>query len=140
MALIAQAYLEPSVGKAVSDLLAADTGSLTTHDIAGEATWADRIRNYQSGRERTAHWHYVDIEIDAPNVDQACFNRCSETARHRVRRRPKRVCTQWTRATLKSVSAIRAIAVVLVLNTSSSSPVALQITKAQPPSCTPDRR
>jgi hypothetical protein len=74
IALIAQAYLEPSVGKAVSDLLAADTDALTTHDIAGEATWADRIRDRQSGRERTAHWHYFDIEIGAPNVDQACFN------------------------------------------------------------------
>jgi hypothetical protein len=65
---------QQQAGRAASDLLAADTGSLTTHDIAGEAIWADRIRDYQSGRERTAHWHYVDIEIGAPNVDRACFN------------------------------------------------------------------
>ena len=74
IALIAQAYLDPPVRDAVSALLAADTDPLTTHDIAGEATWADRLRDHQSGRERTAQWHFADIEIGAPNLDEACFD------------------------------------------------------------------
>jgi hypothetical protein len=38
--LIAQAYLEPDVRKAVDAMLGAETDSLTTHDMASEATWA----------------------------------------------------------------------------------------------------
>lgn len=75
VALIAQAYLAPDVRKKVDALLAADTDPLTAHDMASEATWADKLRESNEGgvRERTRQWHFVDIEIDAPNLDQACF-------------------------------------------------------------------
>jgi S1/P1 Nuclease len=75
VALIAQAYLAPDVRKKVDALLAADTDPLTAHDIASEATWADKLRESNEGgvRERTRQWHFVDIEIDAANLDQACF-------------------------------------------------------------------
>ena len=49
---------------------------LTAHDIASEATWADeyRNRNIDNSRALTSSWHFVDIEIDGPNIDQACFD------------------------------------------------------------------
>jgi len=57
-------------------LLAADTDSLTAHDIASAATWADKFRdaNINGSRLKTRQWHFVDIEISAPNLDAACFN------------------------------------------------------------------
>lgn len=76
VALIAQSFLDTDAQKRVSALLAADTSSLTAHDIAAEATWADKYRdaNINGSRLKTRQWHFVDIEIAAPNLDQACFN------------------------------------------------------------------
>jgi hypothetical protein len=56
----------------VTALLAADTDSLTGHDIASAATWADKYRdaNVNGSRERTWQWHFVI----SPNLDAACFN------------------------------------------------------------------
>jgi hypothetical protein len=76
VALVAQSFLDPDVRKKVTALLAADTDSLTPHDIASAATWADKFRdaNIKDSRARTRQWHFADIEITAPNLDQACFN------------------------------------------------------------------
>nr|WP_294560022.1 S1/P1 nuclease [uncultured Rhodopila sp.] len=73
IALIAQARLDPAVRKAVSALLAADPDPLTAHTIAAEATWADKLRESGDARQRTRQWHFVDIEISEPDLDQACF-------------------------------------------------------------------
>jgi hypothetical protein len=75
IALIAQARLNSAARKKVGALLAADTDSLTPHDIAAEATWADKLRDSHEKdvRQKTRRWHFVDIEIGAPNLDQACF-------------------------------------------------------------------
>ena len=70
VALIAEANLDPAVLKKVRALLSADTDDLTAHDIASEATWADK---YRASHRETAAWHFVDIEISNPNLDQACF-------------------------------------------------------------------
>ncbi len=76
MALIAQSFLDTDVRKRVNALLAADTDSLTAHDIASAATWADRFRdaNVDGSRQKTRQWHFVNIEIADPNLDKACFN------------------------------------------------------------------
>jgi len=76
VALVAQSFLDSDVQKRVTALLAADTSNLTSHDIAASATWADKFRdaNVNGSRNRTREWHFVDIEISAPNLDQACFN------------------------------------------------------------------
>ena len=76
VALIAQSFLEASVRTRVNALLAADMDSLTPHDIASAATWADKFRDSNIGgaRQRTRQWHFVDIEITAPDLNQACFN------------------------------------------------------------------
>src|SRR4051794_18476600 len=77
VALVAQHYLDPAVRQKVEAMLAADdTDPAVPHDIAHEATWADKYRD--SSRERynaTHQWHFVDLEIDDPNLDQACFGR-----------------------------------------------------------------
>jgi S1/P1 Nuclease len=75
VALVAQSFLDPGARKMVTALLAADTDSLTPHDIASAATWADKFRdaNIDNSRQRTRQWHFVDIELASPNFDTACF-------------------------------------------------------------------
>jgi hypothetical protein len=51
IALIAEHYVDPAVRAKVATLLAADTDALTNHDIASEATWADKYRD--SDRDTT---------------------------------------------------------------------------------------
>jgi hypothetical protein len=78
IALVAEHYLDPAARAKVATLLAADTDALTDHDIASEATWADKYRDsdryttkirYQA----TRLWHFVDIELAGPNLASACF-------------------------------------------------------------------
>lgn len=68
---IARAELTLAVRAQVDALLAADMDNLTAHDMASEATWADAYRS--AGHRETASWHFVDVEIDHPDVDAACF-------------------------------------------------------------------
>jgi S1/P1 Nuclease len=79
IALIAEQFLEPVTRAEVSATLSVDPDSITAHDIASESVWADRYRDSDrdGARERykrTRQWHFVDIEIDSPDLDQACFN------------------------------------------------------------------
>jgi hypothetical protein len=69
-ALIAYGRLTPAARAKVDALLAADSDALTPADFASRATWADKYRN--SHRE-TAAWHFVDIEIDHPDLASACY-------------------------------------------------------------------
>jgi hypothetical protein len=73
--LIAQSYLTPATRKKVDALLAADPDSLTAHNIAAASTWADKFRDSGEGeaRKSTRQWHFVDIEITAPDLDTACY-------------------------------------------------------------------
>jgi hypothetical protein len=78
VALIARYYLLPHVNSEISAMLAADTDELTRHDIASEATWADKFRDENQRRdhyEQTKRWHFVDIEIANPDLNAACFGR-----------------------------------------------------------------
>jgi hypothetical protein len=94
VALIAQAYLDPAVRQKVNALLAADPDSLTAHDMASAATWADKLReaNENGARERTRQWHFVDIEITAPDLDQACFGHSPVPAGVPASKGPARDC------------------------------------------------
>jgi len=58
LALIAQAPLDAEVRKRVNALLAADTDSLTPHEIAGAAPWTDKVRdaNINGARQKTRQW------------------------------------------------------------------------------------
>lgn len=73
IAYIARAELTPAVRVKVDALLASDTDTLTAHDMASEATWADAFRSH--GHRETASWHFVDTEIDgSADQDAACFD------------------------------------------------------------------
>ncbi len=57
-------------------MLAADgDNTLTAHDMASEATWADKLRDANIGGARlgTRQWHFVDIELADGDEDRACF-------------------------------------------------------------------
>jgi S1/P1 Nuclease len=69
-ALIAYRHLTPAAKVKVDALLAGDADTLTPPDFASRATWADKYRN---GHRETAAWHFVDIEIDHPDLGLACF-------------------------------------------------------------------
>jgi len=80
VALVAMRILQtdsPDVAEKITQMLTADRdNTLTAHDIAAEATWADAFREHGSKpKGATAQWHFVDIEIDGPdggNLTQAC--------------------------------------------------------------------
>ena len=67
---IARDYLSPQVRAKVDQMLAADPDTLTAHDIQSESVWADR---YRGTHKETTEWHYVDIELDHPDLKQACY-------------------------------------------------------------------
>lgn len=69
-ALIAYRHLSPTARAALDAMLASDTDALTAGDFASRATWADKYRN---AHRETAAWHFVDIEIDQPDLKDACF-------------------------------------------------------------------
>jgi hypothetical protein len=69
-ALIAYRHLTPKARSALDALLASDTDTLTAPDFASRATWADKYRN---AHRETAAWHFIDIEIDHPDINGACF-------------------------------------------------------------------
>jgi hypothetical protein len=76
--MIAEQYLDPAARAEVMMLLAADTDTLTHHDIASEATWADKYRDSDRDTTRiryeaTRLWHFVDIELTNPDLAAACF-------------------------------------------------------------------
>jgi hypothetical protein len=69
-ALIAYRHLTPAARREVDRLLASDSDNLTPPDIASRATWADK---YRVSHRETAAWHFVDLEIDKPDLAAACF-------------------------------------------------------------------
>ncbi len=69
-ALIAYRHLTPAARTALDAMLVSDTDTLTAGDFAGRATWADK---YRVAHRETAAWHFVDIEIDQPDLANACF-------------------------------------------------------------------
>jgi hypothetical protein len=97
IALIAEQYLDPAARAKVAMLLAADTDTLTAHDIASEATWADRYRDSDRDTtkvryEGTREWHFVDIELVQPNLTSACFGHPPLPPRIPASKGPPRAC------------------------------------------------
>jgi len=70
VAAIARGYLTTQVRAKVDQMLSNDQDSLTAHDMLAESTWADRYRN---DHKETGAWHFVDIELDNPDLKAACF-------------------------------------------------------------------
>jgi S1/P1 Nuclease len=76
IALVADRFPGPAVREKIAAMLAADPDNLTAHDIASEATWADRYRDSDRAGDRrhyeqTRDWHFVDVELADPNLDTA---------------------------------------------------------------------
>jgi hypothetical protein len=77
--LIALHYLKPPARTRVTALLAGDSSGLTrTTGIADESDWADKFRDSDRNTSRghyreTQAWHFIDLEIDRPDMDAACF-------------------------------------------------------------------
>ena len=71
IATIARADLTPAVRAKVDAILAGDPDTLTKPDMVSRATWADAWRS--AGHRETAQWHFIDTELDDPNLKSACF-------------------------------------------------------------------
>ena len=69
-ALIAYDRLTPAARIQVDNLLAADTDTTTPPDFVSRSVWAD---NYRGSHRKTAAWHFINIEIDKPDLNAACF-------------------------------------------------------------------
>ena len=71
IALIAEHFPTLAARTRVDALLAADTDNLTKHDIANEATSADKYRDSNNRRDhyaQTQQWHFVDMEIENADI------------------------------------------------------------------------
>jgi hypothetical protein len=80
IALLADRLLQkgdPPIEAKVAEILAADkSDTWTTTDIAGEAIWADALREKSpEGRVATSKWHYVKLDPENPDLNKACFGR-----------------------------------------------------------------
>ena len=73
VAAIARARLTPAVRAKVDAILAGDADTLTASDMLSRATWADAWRG--AGHRETAQWHFVDLELEHPDLSTACFGR-----------------------------------------------------------------
>jgi len=76
VALIAQRCLTPAAKRHITAMLRSDTDDTTNHDIASAATWADKYRDLDNRKlhyEHTQNWHFVDMEVDNPDLSTACF-------------------------------------------------------------------
>jgi nuclease S1 len=80
IALLAERLLQtgdPPIAGKIAEILATDeSNSWTTSDIAGEAVWADALREKSpEGRAATSKWHHVRLDPDNPDLNKACFGR-----------------------------------------------------------------
>jgi hypothetical protein len=71
VAAIARSRLTPATRAKVDAILAQDTDTLTAPDMLARSTWADAWRG--AGHRETAEWHFVDVELDHPDLDAACY-------------------------------------------------------------------
>ena len=97
IALVAERFLDPAVREKIAAMLAADPDNLTAHDIASEATWADRYRDSDRNGSRqhyaqTRDWHFVDVELTDPNLDRACFRHPPPPTGTMASNGPSRAC------------------------------------------------
>jgi hypothetical protein len=80
IALLADRLLEtgdPAVEKKIAEILASDkSNTWTKTDIAGEAIWADALREKSpEGRAASTKWHYAKLDPDNPDLNKACFGK-----------------------------------------------------------------
>lgn len=69
--LIAYRHLTPQARAVLDELLKLDGTTPTAEDFANRGYWADR---YREAHRETAAWHYVNLELEAPDLEAACFH------------------------------------------------------------------
>jgi hypothetical protein len=98
VARVAEHYLSARTQARVQGLLAQDQSALSADtSMASEASWADHYRDSDRNgtRERyeqTWRWHFVDLQLDAPLLSDACFGRPELTAGQPASAGPARDC------------------------------------------------
>jgi hypothetical protein len=97
IATVAQRFLEPGTQNQIDALLNSDSSGLTAPDFAHQATWADKYRDSDRNTTRqryqaTEQWHYVDIELDRPDIDLACFGHPLLPPQSLASEGPQRAC------------------------------------------------
>ncbi|GAN87248.1 S1/P1 nuclease [Komagataeibacter intermedius] len=70
IAALAWKYMTPDTRAKVDAILATDHDTLTAPDLMSRATWADKWR--AAGHPETGPWHFIDLEIDHPDMAAAC--------------------------------------------------------------------
>jgi hypothetical protein len=69
IAAIARTYLAPQTRITVDAMLAQDPDPLSGRGMVDAASWAD---DYRDQHRETSAWHYVDLELDGPDLKSAC--------------------------------------------------------------------
>lgn len=91
VAIIAEQYLVPAAKAQVQAMLQQDSDPLTVHDLASEATWADKYRANDLS-DRTKAWHFADIDAARPNIPAACFGQPALPAGTPASQGPAQAC------------------------------------------------
>jgi hypothetical protein len=95
IALIAERQSDPAVRAKILAILATDKGKgLTKNDIAGEATWADVLREKsEEARSATGAWHATRFKPDNPDLALACYGRTPLPAGYPASHGPRENCS-----------------------------------------------
>ncbi|MCP1231534.1 S1/P1 nuclease [Acetobacter indonesiensis] len=72
VAALAWDYLTPDARQKIDLILKQDKDTLTPPDFLSRSTWPDAWR--AAGHKETTEWHFVDIELEHPDLAQACYN------------------------------------------------------------------
>ncbi|ATU72791.1 Nuclease S1 [Gluconacetobacter sp. SXCC-1] len=70
VAALAWHYMTPDTRTKVDAILATDHDALTAPDFIARSTWADHWRT--TGHPETGAWHFINMEIDHPDMASAC--------------------------------------------------------------------
>ncbi|HEY7928850.1 MAG TPA: S1/P1 nuclease [Steroidobacteraceae bacterium] len=99
VALVAQHFLSERTRTRLQALLTQDDSGLTVDtSMASEATWADHYRDSDRDGtrvryERTWRWHFINLELTAPDLASACFGEPRLPPRLPASEGPARDCT-----------------------------------------------
>lgn len=97
VALIAEHYLTPATRQRVAATLADIDGPIATPDIKTASTWADRYRDSDRNGARlryqkTYRWHFVNLDLQRPDLERACFGHPPLRPGQEASRGPGRAC------------------------------------------------
>jgi hypothetical protein len=98
VALIAQHYLTPATRQRVAAVLAGGSDDpMAGAGIEGASTWADHYRDSDRNGARlryrqTYRWHFVNLDLQRPDLERACFDHPPLRPGQAASRGPGRAC------------------------------------------------